>query len=204
MNLNYDDLILLSQGAEAKIWLDKKRNVIIKERIPKGYRIKELDDELRKKRTRMELRILKKASQIINVPKVIDSDDFTIVMEYIDGKKLRDVLNRENYKKLMIEVGKIVAELHNSNIIHQDLTTSNMILKDGKIYLIDFGLSFISQRIEDKGVDLHLLKEALESKHFELKDAFDYFLEGYKRYEKFDEVIERLKKIEERGRYKHK
>ncbi len=204
MKLNYDELILLSQGAEAKIWLDKERKVIIKERVPKGYRIKELDDELRKKRTRMEIRILNKASKVINVPKVMDYDDFTIIMEYIDGKKLRDVLNEDNYKQLLMEVGKIVAKLHNANIIHQDLTTSNMILKNEKIYLIDFGLSFISQRIEDKGVDLHLLKEALESKHFELKDAFDYFLEGYKNCEKFDEVIERLKKIEERGRYKHK
>ena len=42
-----------------------------------------------------------------------------------------------------------------------------MIIKENKIYFIDFGLSFFSSRIEDRAVDLHLVKEALQSTHHE-------------------------------------
>ena len=42
------------------------------------------------------------------------------------------------------------------------------ILKNGKVYFIDFGLGFFSNKTEDKAVDLHLLKQALESKHYQI------------------------------------
>ncbi|MEM4719744.1 MAG: phosphotransferase, partial [Candidatus Pacearchaeota archaeon] len=101
-------------------------------------------------------------------------------------------------------VGQIIAKLHKEDIIHDDLTTSNMILKEDKIYVIDFGLSFISKRIEDKAVDLHLIKQSLEAKHWRnFKNLFEWLVKSYKEnYEKAQEVLERLKKVEKRGRYK--
>lgn len=79
-----------------------------------------------------------------------------------------------------------------------------MILKNGKLYFIDFGLSFFSNKIEDKAVDIHLFKQALESKHYKVyKTAYEFFLKAYNPLDK-KKILERLEKVELRGRYKEK
>ncbi len=185
---------LIAQGAEAKIYDDGN---IIKDRIAKTYRLKAIDDKLRKARTNREAKVLKKLSEMdFPCPKLIRKEDFKITMENLDGPKLRDCLEIKHCK----ELGTLIKNLHNQNIIHGDLTTSNMILKD-KIYLIDFGLSFFSQKVEDKAVDLHLLEEALHSKHYLIaEECFKLVLEGY--CDK--EVISRLNIVKNRGRNKTK
>ncbi len=156
----------IARGAEAVLYEDK--NTIIKHRLKKTYRIKELDDELRKQRTKREANLLKKIT--IPHPTLIQTDEKEkIVMEKIKGEKLREVLDKKPV--LAKRVGELVAELHNKHIIHGDLTTSNMILdKDNKVVFIDFGLSFHSHKIEDKAVDIHLFKQALNSKHHKVYD----------------------------------
>jgi len=78
-----------------------------------------------------------------------------------------------------------------------------MILKNKEVYLIDFGLGFTSRKIEDKAVDIHLLKQALEAKHFKnWETLFKEFLEGYKSPDA-EKVLTQLEKVEKRGRYKH-
>ena len=195
---------LISQGAEAKIFLDKN---IIKERIKKLYRITEIDEKLRGFRTRREAKILKKLEAInFPSPRLINTDEAEkIEIEFLDGEALKNVLEKKNYLKLSEEIGRKVAILHNNEIIHADLTTSNMIFKE-EIYFIDFGLSFFSHKIEDMAVDLHLLKEALESKHYKIsEEAFEKVLEGYKKESlKGVEVLKRLETVEKRGRYKQK
>lgn len=196
---------VLQQGAEAKIILDSAKNKIIKNRIKKSYRIPELDEKIRKLRTRSEAKLLKKASELIPIPSDIKEDEKTkqISMEFIDGNKLSEELDNfplEEQRKLLQEIGKAIAKLHNSNIIHGDLTTSNMILKNGEIFFIDFGLGFHSSKLEDKAVDIHVLKEALEARHFQHWEIL--FKEFEKAYSKKD-VLERLKAVEKRGRYKH-
>ena len=190
----------IARGAEAVIYLDKDK--IVKHRIPKNYRIKEIDEPLRKKRTRSEVKILEKLP--IPHPKLLSFDEkkSVIEMEYIDGNKLRDVFGLKHAEK----IGEYTAKMHNSGIIHGDLTTSNMIEQKGEIYFIDFGLSFFSDKFEDKAVDLHLLKEALESKHYKVADkAFKAILSTYKKHANDSkEIIERLEKVEERGRNKNK
>ncbi|MBI2148373.1 Kae1-associated serine/threonine protein kinase [Candidatus Woesearchaeota archaeon] len=201
---------LINQGAEAKIYLDK--NIIIKERIPKTYRIKELDEKIRKQRTRREISMLEKASKIINVPKILmgsSEKEFKIFMEFIDGKKLSESLDLFDDKKrieICNNIGKEVALMHSVNIIHGDLTTSNMILKDDKVFLIDFGLSFIDPKVEHKAVDLHLIRQALDSKHYKnYESSFKSVLDGYKKYSnESKEVLDRLNKVDIRGRYKQK
>ena len=193
---------LIAQGAEAKIFLENKR--ILKNRFRKSYRIKEIDDRLRGSRTRREAKILQKLEAFnFPAPKVIESDNKeNLVIEKIEGKLVKDVL-QANYKKLCTEIGKKVAILHNNTIIHGDLTTSNMIL--GKeIYFIDFGLSFFSEKPEDKAVDLHLLKEGLESKHYKIwEDCFKCVLSSYKKEAKRSvETLKRLEAVEKRGRYR--
>jgi TP53 regulating kinase-like protein len=196
---------LIAQGAEAKLFLDSKK--ITKDRFKKTYRIKEIDERLRKSRTRREAKILDKLKTInFPCPKLIHSDDKEVLeMEYIKGQKVRDILEKSNYIRLSEEIGKKVAILHNNTIIHGDLTTSNMLLNK-EINFIDFGLSFFSHKIEDMAVDLHLLKQALESKHHKIwEKCFNAVLKAYeKESTKGKEVLNRLKVVETRGRYKQK
>ncbi len=198
-----NDEKIIGHGAEAVI--TKNRGLVIKNRIEKTYRHPELDEKIRKLRTRAESRILERISKIISVPKVLSTDESkkTINLEFISGKKLAENLEKFNYKKVCEQIGKSLAKLHDNNIIHGDLTTSNLILKEKKVYFIDFGLSFHSQKIEDKAVDLHLIKEALEARHpLIFKEAYKSVIKGYKHSQNYNNVIKHLEIIEKRGRYK--
>ena len=194
---------IIGSGAEAIIYLDKN---VIKDRIKKNYRIKEIDEKLRKSRTKREAKIFEKLAIIdFPAPRLIQTNKKQIIeMDFIEGNKLRDVLNENNYKKLMNELGEKIAILHNNNIIHGDLTTSNFIVNN-QIYFIDFGLSFFSQKVEDKAVDLHLLKQALESRHYKIwEKSFKEVLQGYRAASDYKEVMQRFERVEKRGRYKQK
>lgn len=199
---------IIQQGAEAKIILSN--NFIIKDRTKKNYRIPEIDDRIRKLRTRSEAKLLNKSSKFIPIPNIIKVDEKAkeITMDFIDGKKLSDHLDNfplKKQKEICKSIGKSVAKLHDADIIHGDLTTSNMILKKDEIYFIDFGLGFISHKFEDKAVDLHLLRQALEAKHFKNWDVlFKKVLQGYSKSKDSKVVLERLKQVEKRGRYKEK
>ena len=197
---------LIAQGAEAKIILSD--NLITKDRISKSYRIPKLDKKIRKSRTKAEIKLLQKASKIINTPIPETFKDLNkIIMPYIEGKKLSDHLDTfplTNQKQICKQIGEDVAKLHDAEIIHGDLTTSNMILKENKIFFIDFGLGFISHKFEDKAVDIHLFKQALEAKHFQNWEIlFKEFEKGYNKSKDSKTVFERLKAVEKRGRYKH-
>ena len=196
---------IIARGAEAVI--TKTGNTITKTRIEKSYRYPQLDQKIRKLRTRSEAKILEKIFNIIPSPKIISSDEknSTIEMKYILGKKLSDNLDKmKDYQKICKKIGENLAKIHDSNIIHGDLTTSNMILgKDNKVYFIDYGLSFNSPRIEDRAVDLHLIKQALEAKHPSISEiAFKSVIEGYQKSKNAKRTIEQLEKVEKRGRYK--
>ena len=189
----------IARGAEAVVF--DSGNEIVKERFAKSYRHPELDSELRKQRTRREANLLKKLP--IAHPKLIQSDEKEkIVMEKIEGDKLREALDEK--PELARAVGEMLAKMHDAGVMHGDLTTSNIILKnDGGLVFIDFGLSFQSHKAEDRAVDIHLFKQALESKHFRVYDrALKEFLKGYSGASGHDETIKRLRQVELRGRYR--
>lgn len=195
----------IAQGAEAVIHSDGA--VVVKHRFEKSYRHPEIDAGLRKYRTRRESKVIEKLAEIgFPGPKLIQMDDreMKIAMNHVPGVLVKEVLQK-NHKKLSREIGRKVARLHTNNIIHGDLTTSNMIL--GKeIHFIDFGLSFFSDKEEDKAVDLHLLKQALESKHYQIfEECFRGVVEGYsEKYDEADKILKRLEIVESRGRNKKK
>ncbi|HLC73645.1 MAG TPA: KEOPS complex kinase/ATPase Bud32 [Candidatus Nanoarchaeia archaeon] len=200
---------IFKQGAESIIYLEN--NEIIKHRIKKNYRIEEIDIKKRKYPTRNEAKLLEKAKDLgVNVPSInkIDEKEFKLHLSYVDGKIIKDYidnLNEEDVKKIFNEIGKEIAKLHDGNIIHGDLTTANFILKDNKIYIIDFGLGFISEKVEDKAVDLRVLKQALESKHSGISTlAFEEFLNGYSSSNNCEKVVKRLGLVSLRGKYKRK
>ena len=199
---------IIAQGAEAKIILEK--DFVIKNRIKKSYRISELDKKIRTRRTRAEAKLLTKASEIISVPIPIknkDKNSTKLKIPYIDGKKLSihlDKFELKKQKQICKQIGENIVKIHNENIIHGDLTTSNMILKKDKIFFIDFGLGYFNGKYEDKAVDLHLLKQALEAKHFKnWKILWQSVEKGYKNYKESKKILERLIAVEKRGRYKH-
>lgn len=228
----------------------QENKFIIKDRISKSYRLPKLDDSIRRHRTKSETKLLQKASEIICAPiPTTHKEIFQIHMPFIDGKRLSEHLDKfslTKQKQICKQIGKSIAKLHDANIIHGDLTTSNMILVEnlparsrsqidktnnkknlsiknslGKksaeadfeainrasapiIYFIDFGLGYISTKPEDKAVDLHLLRQALEAKHFKhWEELFEKVLKNYKKSKDSKIILERLKAVEKRGRYKH-
>jgi len=201
---------LIKRGAEAEIYLSdwRGRKVVIKKRIPKLYRNAEIDKRLREARTKLEAKLISEARSFgVATPIIYDVDtgNSRIVMEYIEGERIKEVLygaSKEKQKSLCFEMGCCVGKFHKNDLIHGDLTTSNMILMDNRIYFIDFSLGGKSKEIEAKGVDLHLLSEAFESTHSEILNMFDHVLEGYKNeYRGAEKVIKKVKEIEKRGRY---
>lgn len=192
-------------GAEAII--SKEDESVVKERIRKGYRLPEIDEKLRRKRTRSEASLLRAARRAgVKVPGVLDESDFSLRLEFIEGEKVKEALSKENAQAIGKKIADAIAKLHSYDIIHGDLTTSNMILHDNDAFFIDFGLGFQSQRIEDKAVDLYVLHEALESTHHDIKDElWKTILEAYsKHFSDAKKVIKALHAIEKRGRYRER
>lgn len=199
-------------GAEAILeegkWFDL--DVIRKIRVAKEYRIAQLDNELRNSRTITESRLLIAAKKIeVPTPYIyeIDLKEATIVMENIEGVIVKKLLNSNipDKEKIAIvkEIGRLVGKLHSGEIIHGDLTTSNILLKDDKITFIDFGLGKFSNAVEDHAVDILLIKKCFTSTHTNRdKQFFKAFQEGYKLSKNnANSVFKRAVKVEARGRH---
>lgn len=200
---------LIKRGAEADIfvisWFGEK--AISKIRIPKPYRNALLDSDIRKKRTIHEANMLS-ATKLARVTTpfiyFVDPKDAEIVMEWVEGDNVKDIIDSE----LSAEIGRYAARMHSRNIIHGDLTTSNFIFnkKDHKLTVIDFGLSYYSERFEDKAVDVRLIKEIFISAYAnDYEGLYSSFLLGYKDISGDGHVTARIlstvQAIEKRGRY---
>ncbi len=201
-------MMLIKKGAEADIYLTDwyGRKAVRKVRKPKNYRNRLLDESIRKKRTLREAEMLSLAKRAgVTTPLIyfVDPKNTEIIMQYIKGNLVRDILAKN--LKLSRNMGIYTAKLHKNNLVHGDLTTSNFILYDSKLVLIDFGLSFYSDRIEDKAVDIRLIKEIMSSAHASIfKRAFDLFMKGYESVLGSSVTRKTLRKvveIEKRGRY---
>ncbi len=196
---------IISVGAEAIIY--KEGSFIIKERVKKSYRNEQIDEYLRKFRTKREAKLLHEAKKAgVPVPFIFDVDDYRIVMDYIDGKILRDVVDKldDNFRRKLFErIGEYVGKLHKYGIVHGDLTTSNILIKEDKIYFIDFGLGDFTKDLEDFAVDLLLFKKCIRTSHYRYEnEILEAFLKGYcKIVKNCNEIIKRMNEIERMGRY---
>jgi len=206
--------VLIKKGAEANLYLEEwhGRKVIMKRRLSKAYRLSELDTAIRAQRTMREPQLIHRAKEAgVPTPTIflIDAADANIIMEYIEGKQIKQMLNdlsQSERLRLCRHIGVLIGRLHNHGIIHGDLTTSNMILtSNGKAFFVDFGLGEQSEELEVRGVDLHLMKRALQSTHYKYaKECFDAVVEGYAETVGKNEaksVLEKIHEIERRGRY---
>jgi TP53 regulating kinase-like protein len=200
-------------GAEARldsvIWMGRK--AVTKQRLPKGYRHPELDRSLQGFRIKNESRLMLEARKAgISVPIIysIDIAENRIVMEEIPGARVKDALESmpdDKALELCRKIGAIAGKMHAGDIVHGDLTTSNMLLDDDRIVLIDFSLGSKSSELEDKGVDMHLLEEAFHSAHYRRSEFYEAVKDSYvKAYPGGADVLKKVREIEKRGRYTRK
>lgn len=178
------------RGAEAKVTKVKilGKNAVLKSRIPKKYRVQELDKKLRIERTRSEARLLNRAKLAgVNCPTVLEVGEFEIVMSLIVGD--RPKMDKREAR----EAGNLLAKLHAADIIHGDYTPANLIVNKKEIFVIDFGLGFVSSDVEDKAVDVFTMLRSIKEK--------EEFLFGYSNYSKAKDVLIRVKNVEKRVRY---
>lgn len=224
MKLTLSDKIIIAEGllagvtvrrvgAEAKldsaVWLG--RNVVLKQRVVKGYRHPALDKSLQTFRIKNEVRLMLEARKAgIPVPVIysVDLPENRIVMEEIPGMRVKDALEimpEDKARDICLKIGEIAGRLHANNIVHGDLTTSNMLLDGDRIVVIDFSLGSKSSELEDKGVDMHLLEEAFHSAHYKRSELYEAVKDSYvKTYPGGAEVLRKVKEIEKRGRYTRK
>lgn len=203
--------VLIKRGAEAELRRTEflGRPAVEKVRVRKAYRLDPLDDELRRSRIRTEARLMAEARAAgVSVPILYDIDlsENRIVMEFIDGRTAKEVLEGGGRAAAGIarDIGRTVGRLHRAGIVHGDLTTSNMILRDDRLVMIDFSLGSRDRGSEARGVDLHLLREALTSAHARASTLHREVLWGYREImgTEADRVLATVKEIEARGRYK--
>ncbi len=207
-------MTLLKKGAEASLFLADwhGRKVIVKARLPKRYRPAELDAKIRHYRTAHEPQLMHEAKKAgVPTPTIflVDLKDAAITMEFVAGRQVKQVLadvSRKERQALCVKIGGLIGKLHRHGVIHGDLTTSNMILDaEGKIFLVDFGLGEKNTEVEARGVDLHLMKRALQSTHYRFaEECFKHVLKGYSAVlgeEDAEKVFEKIREIERRGRY---
>jgi Kae1-associated kinase Bud32 len=206
--------VSVAMGAEASVsaapWMG--RAAVAKRRLPKAYRHAELDARLRGERTRDEAALLLAARRAgIPVPVLYDADRAasTLVLEQVPGPTLRQALESDGdavAARRLEALGRTVGRLHDAGLTHGDLTTSNVLLPEpadaGRLVLIDFGLGAFSEEPEPRGVDLHLVEEALAATDARHKALFAAFLAGYRAAARCaPAALQRLDDIRQRGRY---
>ena len=205
---------LVKKGAEASLFLADwhGRKVMMKRRLPKKYRLPELDGQIKTYRTIHEPQLIHEAKKA-GVPTptllLIDVKSATIIMKFIEGKQVKQLLSevsKSERQRLCLRIGELIGKLHKHGIIHGDLTTSNMIQNpERKIFFLDFGLGEKSKELETRGVDLHLMKRALQSTHFRFaEECFNAVIKGYSKvlcHENVKNVLDKIGEIERRGRY---
>ncbi len=198
--------MIIKQGAEAVLIKSKLFNetVLIKKRIQKKYRHPELEKRIVKSRIKKEINLIKKTRSIgVKTPIVlnVDLNNQEIVMEFIKGKTMKKTIE-EGETKYLKKIGEKIGLMHSNNLIHGDLTTSNILIQENKLVFIDFGLGFESSKIEDKAVDLLGLKKTFNATHIEINKGWAKILSGYRKTNpKSNQVIQQIKEVEKRIRY---
>jgi TP53 regulating kinase and related kinases len=207
-------MVQVTQGAEAIVYAaaEAGRQTIIKHRFHKRYRHPELDAALTASRLKQEVRSILRARRLgVRAPVVtrVDVGRSLIIMERIEGKTMKDAflageMSADRKHEVAQELGRMLATLHDGDLIHGDLTTSNVMIEEtnGRVVLIDFGLSQISNLSEDKAVDLYVMERSFNSAHpLEGGQLVESLLASYKRSSrKWCSTMNRLADVRMRGR----
>jgi TP53 regulating kinase-like protein len=202
---------MIKKGAEAELYLIDFFGLpaVLKKRVSKPYRAKELDNYIRRTRTSHEVTMMFHARTCgVPVPAIydVDPEEGVIVMEYIPGPTLKELaLKGYDVALLFRLVGFYVGRMHINNIVHGDLTPANIVVPETeKPFFIDFGLAERTGELEAIGTDVHLMLRALESTHYDkVRELFEEFLKGYREVvrSRADDVLKKVQEIRRRGRY---
>jgi len=195
--------MLIYRGAEAELYREEflGMDCVRKARMPKGYKQRELDARLRAERVTNEARMLQKARSAVKTPHVYAVQGDTIIMEYVDGKKAKDLFLAKEVGASEA-IGTAIRKLHDAGIIHNDLTTSNIILNAEGVWLIDFGLAQQGTALEDRAVDLLVFKRMLSSTHYDVfEKVWPRVLKGYGADKA---MLKKMAQVESRAKYKTK
>ncbi|XP_053664969.1 EKC/KEOPS complex subunit TP53RK [Anopheles marshallii] len=221
---------LIKQGAEGKLYIGTYRGTrcLVKERFEKKYRHPALDRQLTRQRIKAEQKAFQRcATAGLLTPALYGADleERKIYMEYLEKSRTAkdfideltasspDAMDSPQLRKLAEKIGYVVGVLHRNNLVHGDLTTSNLLLdpveKDAedllfpyRLVTIDFGLSHFSDNNENKGVDLYVLERAILSAHSQLPGLFAIILKAYRVHNtnNCQETIAKYEEVRARGR----
>ncbi|XP_073145193.1 uncharacterized protein [Henckelia pumila] len=209
-------LILIQQGAEARVFESTfvGRRSIVKERFSKKYRHPSLDSKLTLKRLNAEARCMTKARKLgVSTPGLYAVDPMlnTLTFEFVEGPSVKDILLNfglqgiveERLDDIAAQIGDAIGKIHDGGLVHGDLTTSNMLIRNSsnQLVLIDFGLSFTSTLPEDKAVDLYVLERALLAMHSSCGNVMEKILNAYRKSSKqWSSTLNKLAQVRQRGR----
>ncbi|CAL1279479.1 unnamed protein product [Larinioides sclopetarius] len=220
---------LISQGSEAKVYKGQflGKPSILKERFVKKYRHPELDKSLTCERIRAEVRALNKCHEAgIKCPAVYfaDIESRCIILQEITNsitvkEYLKSILGNQGSTEintsssLAQKIGSSIAKMHKNELVHGDITTSNMLLKSDKlnefssaenfeVYFIDFGLAKRDVVAEDKAIDLYVLERVISSSHPNSDKFYTAILSEYMRVlgNQSKAVADKLEEVRARGR----
>ncbi len=186
-------------------WLGLR--VLVKERVAKPYRLREVDERIRFRRTINEAKNMLAASRLVPpVPEVYDVDTsrFIIRMRYIKSPRLMDLLpSRSDLLQLF---AKYLAILHSNGFMHGDPTPPANALVGDRLYIIDFGLSARMPgnglSVEEAAIDLNILMKSLESNN--MAELVQIAVDAYQRElggPLGSSVVNQVRKIRRMARY---
>ncbi|MFD1585993.1 bifunctional N(6)-L-threonylcarbamoyladenine synthase/serine/threonine protein kinase [Halorientalis brevis] len=192
------------QGAEATVTIEPDR--VVKRRVPRSYRHPALDERLRIERTREETRLTSEARQHgVPTPAIYDVDpqEATIVFERVGETDLRGALTEQRVRN----VGRHLATIHEAGFVHGDPTTRNVRVAglgndaaDDRTYLIDFGLGYYTDDVEDYAMDLHVFAQSLAGTADDPETLLEAAEDAYRAVGD-EAVLAHLREVEGRGRY---
>ncbi len=203
------NLKLITKGAEAIIFQGEflGYKAIYKKRLPKAYRLPDIDDRIRIQRLRSEAKTMVSAWMCgVHVPGLlgINLEEYTLIFKLIEGKILFEIISAHSLRDLeeiFLKIGEEVGLLHDNDLIHGDLTVFNIIITSTNPWLIDFGLGGFSGEIEKKADDLLTFYSTLKAITPSNKILFDSFKKGYEKDQKRKKNIKQMRKIMSRARY---
>jgi len=203
-----DDGVTVITGAEATVTVGDE--VVTKRRNPRSYRHPELDERLRRERTRAEARLTSGARRMgVPAPLVrdIDLERTQLRVQRVGDCELRDAVTPSRVR----QVSRHLARLHAAGLVHGDPTTRNVRVRadaspganngEPSLFLIDFGLGYHSDHPEDHAMDLQVLQQSLTGTEADAATLVNAVEEAYRETGN-SAVLERLRDIESRGRYR--
>lgn len=180
----------LAEGAEARLEEEDFGGVpaLRKTRPPKAYRAPELDVRLRTERLRTEVRLLREARRAgVRSPIVLDLDQRTmsLVLERLPGITLTELLDKTSpgdpeREAAVDRWGEALGRLHHAQVAHGDLTASNVLWDGQRVALLDLSLGSRTPGLEELGVDLHLVREDLNTLCSDRSELFERFTAAYR------------------------